>query len=212
MKLVGAAGQNANHYTVDASGTIASSTLPQLILPRAFSRSSLFVQNLHATLPMYLEFGSARATATITAGVITAVTVTNPGFGFSVAPTITFRGGGAVAFPSFVGATDPFAPPAPHVGAAHCVMTGAAPNMSVASITIDNGGSGYLVPPYVLILNRHIDPNGCADPSVGAGSGILLPPNGASPYYANGTTCTTDQASLFCSTGIGAKFTCKWMD
>jgi hypothetical protein len=83
--------------------------------------------------------------------------------------------------------------------------------MSVASITIDYGGSGYLVAPYVSILNADADPNGCADPSAGGGSGILLAANGGT-YDRNGTVCTTDAMALFCATGIGAKFTCKWAD
>ena len=210
MKLVGAAGQAVPHFMYDASGALASSTLPQLLLPRAVARSSIIIVNLSASLPMYLEIGSARAVATITNGVVTAVTVTNPGFGFSVGPSIEFRGGGALQYPGFLGSGDPNAPPGTVVAKAHCVMTGSAPNMSVASVTVDYGGSGYLVAPYVRMLNNLHDANGCADPSYGGGSGILLAAGGS--YVVNGTVCTTDQMALFCSTGSGTKFTCKWTD
>lgn len=207
MKLIGSGGQALPHLTFDASGTILSATLPQLLLPRAFSRSSLQIYNLHATAAMFLEIGSARAVATLTAGKITSVTVTNAGFGFSIAPAITFRGGGANEYPGFFGSTDPASPAATHVGSAHCVMSGTAPNLKVASITVDDGGSGYLVPPYVEIRNRNVDPNGCADPS--AGTGVPIAAGGS--YVVNGTTCTTDQLALFCGT-LAAPFTCKWMD
>jgi hypothetical protein len=209
MKLVGAGGQSAPHFYYDASSTIASATAPQLILPRRNSCSHLMVQNI-STAAMYLEFGSARAVATITNGQVSAVTVTNPGFGFSLAPTIQFRGGGANGFPGFIGSSEPLSPPPGDPAQAHCVMTGAAPNMSVQSIVIDNPGAGYLFPPYVQILNDPKDPNGCADPSQSAGVGILLGAAGGS-YYLNGTACPTDALALFCAT-IGAAFTCKWMD
>jgi hypothetical protein len=210
MKLVGSGGQLVPHYTFDASGSIASATLPQLILPRRFATSQLLVQNLSTSAVMYLEIGSARATATITNGSVTAVTVTNAGFGFSLAPRVQFRGGGAANLSSFLGSTEPNSPPPFKPAAAHCVMTGAAPNMSVASITIDNPGAAYLVAPFVLIENDQHDANGSADPSAGAGSGIVLPTNGGE-YFVNGTACTTDALAIFCAT-VGQKFTCKWMD
>jgi hypothetical protein len=211
MKLVGAGGQAVNHFTYDASGAIASSTLPQLVLPRRYATSHLVVQNQSATLPMYLEFGSARATAAISNGVVTSITVTNAGFGFTYAPHIQIRGGGAGQYPGFLGCADPGSPSPSAPATAHCVMTGTAPNLSVASIVVDFGGSGYLAVPYVQILNDHKDPTGCADPSSGGGSGIQLAAAGGS-YYLNGTVCPTDQIALFCSTGVGAKFTCKWTD
>lgn len=211
MKLVGSGGQGARHIAFDASGVIASSTVSQLLLPRTLSRSHFVVANLSATQAMYLEIGSARAVATVTNGVVTAVTVTNPGFGFSLPPTIQFRGGGAMMNPGFLGATDPNAPPAPKPAQAHCVMSGSAPNMIVASIAVDFGGVGYLVPPYVLLQNADHDPNGCADPSTGGGIGLPLLPNGGN-YYVNGTTCPTDSMALFCPGGLGAAYSCKWMD
>lgn len=210
MKLTGAAGQAVQHFKFDASGTIVSATLPQLILPRRNGTSMLVVQNLHATATMFLEFGSARAVATITNGVVTSVSVTNAGFGFSKPPALSFRGGGASNFAGFLGATEPGSPPPSNVARGRCVMTGSAPNMSVASITVDYGGSGYLIAPYVQIENNRFDPNGCADPSVNGGSGVMLNPVGGS-YYINGTSCPTDSMALFCAT-LGAPFTVKWMD
>jgi hypothetical protein len=211
MKLPGASGQSVPHFTYDASGTIASSTVPQLILPRSLSRSHFVVANLSPTLPMYLEMGSARAVATLTGGVVTSVAVTNAGFGFSRAPLISFRGGGAGMFPGFLGSNDPNSPSPSKPATAHCVMSGSAPNQIVASVTVDFGGSGYLVAPYVLILNDALDANGCADPSAGGFSGLPILQNGGN-YYVNGTACGCDQMALYCPTGAGAKFTVKWMD
>jgi len=210
MKLVGVNGQQADHFMFDASGTIASATAPQLLLPRGFQRSQVLVQNLSAHV-MYLEIGSARATATISGGVVTGCTVTNPGFGFTLPPTVTFRGGGAQMYPGFLGSTDPLSPSIGEPAIGHCVMTGSAGALTLSSITIDYGGSGYLQPPYVLIRNNHHDPNGCADPSNNSGSGIYLAANGGAYTGISASCQTTDQMALFCGTQ-GAAFTCKWMD
>lgn len=210
MKLIGAGNQFVSHALFDASGINASATVPQLILPRRYSTTNLLVQNLSTTAVMYLEIGSARATATLTGGVVTSVAVTNAGFGFSKPPVIQFRGGGAGMYPAFLGSTEPNSPSPSAPAQAHCVMTGAAPNQSVASITVDFGGSGYLVPPFVFISNADVDPNGCADPSASSGVGIVLAANGGK-YEVNGTACTTDAIALFCGT-VSQRFTCKWMD
>ncbi len=210
MKLVGVNGQAVDHFMFDNSGLILSATSPQLILPRGFQRSQVLVQNI-STHVMYLEIGSARATATITGGVVTSVTVTNPGFNFSEAPGITFRGGGASMYPGFLGSSDPLSPSPNLPATGHCVMSGTAPNLSVASIVVDYGGANYLVAPYVLIRNHHRDPNGCADPSYNAGSGILLPASGGSYTGISASCQTTDQMALYCGT-LGSAFTVKWMD
>lgn len=211
MKLNGAQGQVGPHFYYDASGAVISSTVPQLILPRPHSRSMFIVANLSPTFPMYLEFGSARAVATISGGVVTAITLTNPGFGFSLPPVVQLRGGKTTAAPSSVVSADPNSGAPPHTATAHCVMSGSVPNQVVASIVVDYGGSGYVTPPYVLIMNPQDDPYGCADPSYGGFSGVPLAPNGGN-YYVNGTSCSTDQMALYCPGGAAAKFTCKWMD
>jgi hypothetical protein len=211
MKLTGAGGQAVPHFMFDNSGTIASNTLPQLLMPRRTSTSHMIIMNLHPTLQMWLQIGSAIATATLTSGVVTSCTVTNAGFGFSLPPLIQFRGGGAGMWPGFLGANDPNSPSPSKPARAHCVMTGSAPNQSVASITIDDGGSGYLVAPYVMIQNDPKDAGGCADPSLNSGNGMLLGANGGS-YYINGTCCPTEQMAIFCSTGLNARYLCKWMD
>ena len=206
MKLVGIANQQVRHYMYDDSGTIATGGTAQLVLGQSQARSFLKIQNL-SNGPLWFEFGSARATCTIASGAVNAVTVTNAGFNFTKPPVVRFWGGGG-GNTSYLGLGQPNAP-APSIPAqAHCVMTGAAPNLSVSSIMIDNPGSKYLCAPKVFLFNSDLDPNGVAVPS--AGVGLMLPPQ-SPPFILNGTCCTTDPISVFGAT-TGQGFLCKWMD
>lgn len=200
MQLIGAAGQQRNDPLFDASGT--STGAAQLLLPQQKQRSLLLIQNISDTV-MYIEFGSARATATLTSGVVTSCTVTNGGFGFTIPPRIEFLGGGHPGNSTYLGATEPFAQSPSKPAQAHCVLSGGA----VSSIVVDDGGSGYAIAPYVYIRNSLNDPNGCASPS--ATSGLYLAANGGS-FFNDGTACTTDPVALFCSVGSKA-FTVKFM-
>jgi hypothetical protein len=208
MKLVGSGEQQLQHFMYDASGATASITVPQVILPVQPSRSSLLLQNLSAA-PMFVQIGSALATATVVGGVVTAVTVTNAGFGFSKPPVIRFFGGGTMNNSSYVGRGAPGAISPSNIAKAHAVMAGVVPNQTVASIVIDNPGSGYVIAPFVFIENSDLDPWGCADPSLGTGNGIYLTPTGGA-LHINGTTCPTDAVAIFCAT-LASKFTCKFM-
>lgn len=214
MRLPGAVGQvNNAEYLFDASGTISSGGTAQLLLPRARSRSSLIINNISDTA-MYIEFGGARATASLSSGAVSSCSITNAGLGFSLAPTVHFLGGGydnryqttptfsIVGLPEWPSPISPAGRPAK----AHCVMTGSAPNMTVSSIVIDDPGAGYAYPPYVQLRNDPNDPYGCAVPS--ATSGILLAASGGS-YTPNGTVCSTDQFAVYCATS-GKAFTVKW--
>lgn len=201
MYRVGSKTQEGAHPLYDASVVIPAAT-KILLLPVMRSRAFLMVQNL-GTHTMWVEFGSARATATLTGTAVTSCSVTNAGFGFSKAPLIEFLGGGAnvnfnsnIPNSSFVGATSPTYPAPQNPAAATCVMTGAVGSQTVASITVDNGGSGYVIAPYVFIRNSLLDPNGCADPSVSSGSGIFLAAAGGSITFS-GTFCPTDAVAVF---------------
>lgn len=216
MRLAGSTGQSGFEYLFDASGTIAAGGTPQLILPQARRRSSLIINNISSS-NMYFEFGAARATAVLTSGAISSISVTNSGFGYTVAPVVEFLGGGydnqSQTTPTFslTGLPDYTSPrnPAGSPAKAHCIMTGAAGSMSISSIVIDNPGSGYSYPPYVFIRNSPNDPFGAANPFQGsAASGILLLANGGS-YTGNGTVTTTDQVSVYCATSAAA-YTVKW--
>lgn len=209
MKLVGSGEQQRQDFYYDASGVIASGTAPQLVLPVHPSRSHLYLQNL-STADMWVEIGSAQATCTISNGAVNAITVTNAGFNFSKPPLVRFYGGGTeFGNTSYVGRAAPSATSPSNHAKAVAVMTGVAPNMSVASVSITNGGTGYVIAPYVHIRDGDLDPNGCADPSLNGGRGIWLQAAGGS-LYLNGTTCPTDSVSIFCAT-ISSRFTCKFM-
>lgn len=211
MKLVGSGNQSAEHYFYRADSTITTGGTAQLILGRAQSRSHFFIQNI-STGVMYVEIGTGAAHATLTGNVVTSVTVDNAGFGFSHAPLVRFLGGGYAGNSSYTGLAQPGGA-APDTGAgspakARCIMTGSAPNMSISSIIVDYGGTGYAIAPYVQILNSDLDPNGAAVPS--SGVGIQLAANGGSIYY-NGTTCPTDPIAIWGATTSQA-FLCRWMD
>ena len=205
MRLVGSGGQQRHDYTFDASGTITTGGTAQLVLPQRQSCSYLLLQNVSSGT-LFFGFGSARATATITSGVVTSCAVTNGGFNFSKPPIIRFLGGGGNT--PFLGGNLPGYPSPASIASAHCVMTGSAPNMSVSSIVVDNGGAGYLIAPYVQIINSDLDPYGAFLPSATAGVELLA--NGSSLTF-NGTVCTTDPISVYGAT-TGQAFNALWMD
>ena len=203
MKLVGAGGQQVRHPLFDASGTIAAGGTAQLVLPQAQARSKLILGNNSAG-PMFLEFGSARATATITNGVVTSVAITNGGFKFTKPPIVRFLGGGTINNSSYLGLGQPNGASPSNVATGRAILTGDA----VSSIVVDNGGAGYVIAPYVFIENSDLDPYGCAKPALNVG--ILLPAQGA-PLVFNGTALTTDAVAIF-GASTGQAFVCKWMD
>ena len=208
MKLVGDGGQQARHYLYSLDGTIVAGGTPQLVLPQSPSRAMLILQNI-SNGPLFFEFGSARAKCTISGGVVNAITVTNAGFNFTKPPVVRFYGGGGGPDnnTAFLGGSLPGFPSPSNIALAHCVMTGAVPNLSVASITIDQGGSGYLCAPYVMLFDSDLDQNGCAVPS--ATSGLILPAS-SPPLILNGTCCPTDPVAVFGAT-TGQGFVARWM-
>jgi hypothetical protein len=220
MKLPGSSQQQIGHYLYRADGTITSGGTAQVILGRSQSRSYLYLQNNSAG-PLYAEIGTGGATATLTSGVVTSVTVTNAGIGFSNAPLVRFLGGGNAGNGGYTGLAQPggagpnsvlskvgATQPVGAVAIAHCVMTGSAPNQTISSIVVDYGGAGYVLAPFVLIINSDLDPNGAAIPSNGVG--ILLGAGGGSKEY-NGTVCPTDPVAIWGPT-TGQAFTFRWMD
>lgn len=216
MRWQGLAGQQRRDLTFDASGTIAAGGTPQLILPEAKSRGYLCIQNISGQVLM-LEFGSARATCTISDGQVTAVTVTNAGFGFTIAPTIEFLGGGIYGqngmygfnSTNFVGVGDVGYPAPSRPAKAHCVMgASAVSGLQVNSIVIDDPGASYITAPKVFIHNSLLDPVGAALPS--ASVGFLLPANGGNIWF-DGSSCPTDQIAVYGGTNSQG-YTCKYLE
>lgn len=217
MQLVGSRGQQIRDFVYRADGSVTGAASPgTLVLPEAKSRSYLSIQNI-STGGMYVEIGSARATATLTSGVVSSCTVTNAGFGFTKPPIVEFYGGGDGGNPAFVGATL-VGYPVPGQGTtstarlqyrpakARCILTAGV----VSSITVDDGGLGYAIAPMVFIRNSELDPNGCADPSVSSGTGFFLPASGGNMFFT-GTTCPTDPIAVYGSGAGAQKFTCGYM-
>ena len=106
---------------------------------------------------------TATGIATLTSGVVTGITITNGGTGYTSPPTITFTGGGgsaaqataSISNTSIVSAvmsasgsnfsSDPTATFLVGTGAVGVGLIG----IGVQSVTITNGGSGYVSPPTV---------------------------------------------------------------
>lgn len=209
----GLSGQQARGRVLfDASGVLANGN-PVLVLSRSMSRCYLFLQNV-GTSALVFEFGPARATATLTNGAVSSIAVTNAGFGFSYPPSVELLGGGGADLPygnsNFLGVGQDGAPSPVKPATATCVMTGSAPNMSIASITVQSGGANYKTPPYALIRNSANDPNGCAIPTTTPASatstGILLA--AGEKLIWTGDYCPIDQLAVVGVTG--GIFTCKY--
>ena len=203
LKLPGSGEQQARHYLYDASGTITTGGTAQLLIPQTLSRNYFFFQN-NSVGPLWLEFGSARATCTITNGAVTSVSITNSGFNFTKPPVVRFLGGGYGANTAFLGAGQPGYPSPSNVATGHAVLSGS----TLGSITIDNPGSGYAIAPYVLIFDSDLDPFGCAAPA--SGTGILLP-SGGPPFILQASFCTTDPVAVWGAT-TGQQYVCRWSE
>lgn len=155
---VGAAGALINSSTTPASiaaGTIASisttaggvhSTVPDVILSGnatavatlGLSAASFTIAGgttVYSAAPTVTITGGggsgATATAVLTSGVVSGITITNTGTGYTTAPTIAFSGGTVTT-----AGTNP-------------TGTGNATNFVVAGITVTNPGSGYTSAPTV---------------------------------------------------------------
>ena len=207
MRLQGSANQQRNDPLFCADITLTGSA--QLALPRSLSRSMLIIQNCGAN-PMAVEIGSARATATLTNGVVSSLSVTNAGFGFLTPPLIQMLGGGYGGNTAFNPVGQPaYPPPQGGVGKGGvqaqvlAVLSGGA----LSSFNILNGGSGYQVAPFVWIRNSDLDPYGAALPAVG-GAGIQL--NSGASITLNGTACPTDSVSVIGTSGD--ILLARWMD
>ena len=151
----------------------------QLVLPVHQSRAHLFFQN-NGSHTMWVEFGSARATATITSGAISSIAVTNAGFNFTYPPIVRFAGGGNAGNSRYLGLNQPGGegPNSSLIAAtpatAHATLTSSAVSLNkVNTIVVDNGGSGFVIAPFVFLYNDQLDPYGCAVPSSGVGIQVL---------------------------------------
>lgn len=214
MHLFNSGQQNGTDRAYRADGTLVS-TAPRLILPQTNSRAFLSIQNIGANA-MFMEHGCARAIATITGGVVTAISILNPGFGFTRPPIVQFKGGGTITalgaslwdgrgqidnWQTPQGANLLVTPNTVYRAAkATAVLTAGV----VTSFSISDGGAGYTNPPEVLLTNDPLDPFGCADPSYNSGSGVYVGLYGS--YFLNGTFCHTDAIAFYASAGSASYY------
>ena len=188
-RVVGFTEQQVLTPTYRADGAVTTGGTPQLILPRAAPRSSILIQNTSTSDTITLEFGCARATATVTNGKVTAITVTNAGFGFTYAPSVHFLGGGNMPNGRDLGVGYPNQLAPSNYASAHCVMSGG----SISSIVIDNPGSGYDCAPYVQLLNDPNDNYGSAIPSATVGYKLTA----GSVFRESYNVVTTDTIAVY---------------
>ena len=214
MKLPNSGNQAAAHFLYRADGTITSGGTAQLVMARSISRSFFYFQNT-STGVLNVEIGTGAATATITSGALTSLTITNAGFGFTKPPLIRFLGGGLPQGDpnpyysnqsfnsSYVGLGQPNAPSPPNFATAVLTLSGGAIN----GYTITNPGSGYVVAPYCQIINSDLDPIGAALPSATVGYTL----NAGGSINFNGTVCPLDPVSVYGAT-TGQSYVMRWMD
>jgi hypothetical protein len=210
VKLIGAGGQQVQHYLWRSDVTMTGSA--QLVLGRSQARCLLLLHNVGIN-SMYLEIGSGAAAATLTSGKVSSIAVTNAGFNYSKPPLVRILGGGQAGNSSYLGLNQPNGPGPNSQGGftgrpatAHAVMTGAVGSQTIASIAIDDGGAGYAIAPYVQIMNDDLDPYGAAVPAVL--TGIVLAAGDTLKFDA--TASPTDPISVI---GTAADIlTCRWMD
>lgn len=206
MQLIGSRGQQQIDELYDASGTITAGGTPQLVLPQSKTRSLLVLENLSAE-NLIFQIGVRPATAVLTNGVVTSVTVNDAGFGFQLPADVLFLGGGNAGNAFSDGGTMPDWPAPNRPATGHAIMgSSAISGLQINSIGIYDGGAGYLAPPFVHIRANQNDPTGVGIPS--ASTGILLVPAGGSASF-DATMCPTSAVSVFGSV-TGQAFTCKW--
>lgn len=158
---------------------------------------------------MFVEFGAGSATCTLTAGAVSGVTIVNAGVNFTYPPVVTFLGGGTAGNSTFVGVGQPNYPSPGDWPSTGRMAKGIATisGGAITGVTILDGGSGYVIAPYVLLTNADIDPNGVA--AAGSNVGLLLDPNDSLEW--NGSCCPTDPIGIWGPT-TNAAYALRWMD
>jgi hypothetical protein len=215
MYLQGTANQAGPHFRYRADGTIASATLPQLILPQSRTRTTfLFLNN--STVAMWIEIGPARAHAVMTGGSVTSVVfntqgLDNAGFNYTKPPIVRALGGDGklvtpTSWPGNKGQVTTDVPSGPVSRPA--IISATISGGHITGFTITDPGAGYVNAPELYLENDPYDPFGCADPSVGGGSGFLIQPGGS--IGSDSTACDTSAIAVFCGTA-GSPFACAYM-
>ncbi|WP_162800899.1 hypothetical protein [Chryseobacterium sp. KLBC 52] len=123
----------------------------------------------------------ATATATISGGAVTGITINNGGSGYTSAPTINFYGGGSVVN-----------------GGSKARATAVVSNGQLTGITINNGGSGYTTAPTITVSGGNkgvLFPNLNITNLTSTTSPVASPANGLIGF--NGGTNSNNKALHF---------------
>jgi hypothetical protein len=198
----GIRGQTSLDDLVDFSGTITAGGTSQLVLPQQLRRLSLFIQNLHASAQLNVGMGPPRPVASISGGAVTSISVSsNAGLGYSVPPVVRILGG------VFDG--DYQTAPS-QVATAYATLSSPGPTGTIASITVDHGGSGYQVAPLIYLENQINGPfgtlgGGAFNPT--ATTGIALPAGQSMNF--NGAFLTPTSALVLYGPTTGQGFCLK---
>lgn len=123
----------------------------------------------------------ATATATISGGVVTGITINNGGSGYTTAPTVNFYGGGSIVN-----------------GGSKARATATISGGVVTGITINNGGSGYTSAPSMIISGGNkgmLFPNLNISDLSSTTSPVVSPANGLIGY--NGGTNSNNKGLHF---------------
>lgn len=196
MHLANARNQPALTQIFSFDGTITSGGTAQLLLPQQPTRCYFFIQNLASQI-LTVGVGPAKATAALTNGAVSSVSVANAGVGYTIPPKVMFFGGVVSGDLSTV----PGKPQNGRVAQAVASLTGSALN----AITVSDGGAGYVVAPDVLLYNPVPDLGGGAFlPS--ATAGITLQQYGTLVF--ENSFVPTDAVAVFGATTSNA-FVCK---
>ncbi|MBV8326318.1 hypothetical protein [Chryseobacterium sp.] len=128
----------------------------------------------------------ATATASVSGGAVTGVTITNGGNGYTTAPTVNFYGGGSVIN-----------------GGSKARATATLTNGVVTGITINNGGSGYTSSPAIILSGGNkgiLFPNLNLANLSSTTTPVASPADGLIGY--NGGSNTNNKALHFFSTTV----------
>ena len=195
--------------TFDASGTVTTGGTAQLVIPERKSTTMFLLQNVSATATLFFTFGSALLAATLTGTGVSSVAVVNAGFNFTLPPQIIPLGGGRPFNTAQIAAGQPDYDAPTHPARFTAVMTSATPlpGLKIASVTIDDPGTGYYAAPYMRVTNQTTDPFGVATPVANASGTLALLPYGS--LSINDFANPTDQMAVISAT-TAAPWTLKW--